>query len=88
MLTIITYTVAIGWPLISSIFACSLIMNGSIFDWFDQNLRLYWPSDSPSFYLYRFGVILEWLVIISYSPMLFIISNRMKLFKYWNRIVY
>ncbi|XP_027196852.2 uncharacterized protein LOC113791291 [Dermatophagoides pteronyssinus] len=88
LLTIITYTVAIGWPLAASIFVCSLWLNGSLFDWFKMEQRLYWPNDSPSYYLYCFGIIIEWLVIMSYSPILFILSNRFSTFKHWNRIVY
>ncbi|KAH9412421.1 hypothetical protein DERP_014563 [Dermatophagoides pteronyssinus] len=44
--------------------------------------------DSPSYHLYRFGVIIEWLVIMSYSPALIILSYRMRSFKHWNLIFY
>ncbi|OTF82517.1 hypothetical protein BLA29_001606 [Euroglyphus maynei] len=87
-LTIIAYTIAIGWPITAAIFFCSLLLHGSLFYWFDTNLRLDWPSDAPSFQLFRLGIISEWLVIINYSPTFFILSNRMKSFQHWNRIVY
>nr|XP_027196864.1 uncharacterized protein LOC113791300 [Dermatophagoides pteronyssinus] len=87
-MTIVTYIVSIGWPLISTIFVCSLLIHSSLMDWFNQDLRLNFPNDSPAFYLYRFAIILEWLVIMSYTIMFFIITKRMKLFKHWNRIVY
>nr|XP_027196884.1 uncharacterized protein LOC113791320 [Dermatophagoides pteronyssinus] len=87
-LKIVTYIITFGWPLITAIFVCSLLLNGSLFDWFKLEQRLYWPSDSPSYHLYRFGVIIEWLVIMSYSPALIILSYRMRSFKHWNLIFY
>ncbi|KAH7644427.1 hypothetical protein DERF_014344 [Dermatophagoides farinae] len=87
-LTIVTYTVTIGWPLTTAIFFLSLWVHGSLFVWLDANLRLDWPSDAPSFLWFRTGIIMEWVVIMNYSPTLLVLANRMRLFKHWNRIVY
>nr|XP_027196855.1 DNA damage-regulated autophagy modulator protein 1-like [Dermatophagoides pteronyssinus] len=77
--------------LLSSIFCVvltvlSLLKHGSIWQYYNNELRLQWNPTMSGYYLHVLGDVCEWITLLSFGPLNIIISRRFRMFKRWDCI--
>ncbi|KAH7644072.1 hypothetical protein HUG17_6434 [Dermatophagoides farinae] len=77
----IVFTIGCGIFTISSV-----LKYGSIWDMWNNELRLHWKPMMPGYWLHTMGNVCEWIALLSFGPLNIIISRRFRLFQYWNCI--
>ncbi|KAH7644073.1 DNA damage-regulated autophagy modulator protein 2 [Dermatophagoides farinae] len=64
----------------------AVLYHGSPFKYWDNNFRLYWSSDMDGYEWHLASTIAEWAAIISFAPLLFSTSQRLRLFQHWDQV--
>ncbi|OTF74901.1 hypothetical protein BLA29_008190, partial [Euroglyphus maynei] len=64
----------------------AVLYHGSPFKYWDNNFRLHWTSNMDGYKWHLASTIAEWMAIITFAPILFSISQRMRLFRHWDQI--
>ncbi|KAH9425013.1 DNA damage-regulated autophagy modulator protein [Dermatophagoides pteronyssinus] len=64
----------------------AVLYHGTPFKYWDNNFRLYWSSEMDGYHWHLTSTVAEWIAIVSFAPILFSISKRIRSFKHWDQI--